>query len=113
MLNKRKKIKQSRLKELIDIKFEGKQVLFAEKTGITANLVSRYVRGVKGIGEDMQDRIEDKCGLPINWLDGVDEAKTYRNTPLKNGYIRFDISCLSKLIIRSPHPRAFLRPSKA
>lgn len=63
-------IRRERLGQLIKEQFSGKQVLFAEHVGIPANLISRYLQGVKGIGEDMRIKIEESCKRPRGWLDG-------------------------------------------
>lgn len=69
MNDNRKEIRRARLKLLMDERFEGKQAALASCIGVIPNLVSRYIRGTKGIGEDMRDKIEDACGLPRGWLD--------------------------------------------
>lgn len=50
-------------------RFDGKQASLAAHVGIVANLISRYLNGTKGIGEEMRDKIEDACALPRGWLD--------------------------------------------
>lgn len=69
MLDERKENRRQRLIQLMNDQFMGKQALLAERAGITPNLISRYVRGVKGIGEEMRDKIEDSCRQPRGWLD--------------------------------------------
>lgn len=65
----RKEHRRLRLIELIDAHFNKNQALFADHAQVAANLVSRYVTGAKGIGEDMRDKIERNTGF-IGWLDG-------------------------------------------
>lgn len=72
MLDERKENRRLRLVQLLNDQFQGKQALFAEHTGISPNLISRYVRGVKGIGEDMRDKIEACCDKPRGWMDESD-----------------------------------------
>lgn len=72
MLDERKENRRLRLVQLLNEQFQGKQALFAEHTEISPNLISRYVRGAKGIGENMRDKIEDCCGKPRGWMDDSD-----------------------------------------
>lgn len=65
-LNRREQRRVSLLKLLRDF---GTQAKFADHVGIAATLVSRYIKGTKGIGEDMRDKIEDAFHLPRGWLD--------------------------------------------
>lgn len=69
MKNPKKENRRLRFVLLLETVFRNRQVDLADRIGITANLVSRYVKGVKGIGEDMRDRIEQACGLEPGWLD--------------------------------------------
>lgn len=64
--------RRAQLVKLIGAKpFSGSQAAFAQHVGIVDNLVSRYVNGRKGIGEDMRKKIERKCGLDDGWLDAT------------------------------------------
>lgn len=74
MLDERKENRRLRLIQILNEQFQGKQALLAEHTGISPNLISRYVRGAKGIGEDMRDKIEDCCGKPRGWMDESETA---------------------------------------
>lgn len=62
--------RQRRLIQLLEERFDGKQAALADCAEISATLISRYVTGSKGIGEDMSEKIETACGLPRYWLDG-------------------------------------------
>lgn len=77
----RKEHRRLRLIELIDANFKKNQALFADAAQIAANLVSRYVNGSKGIGEDMRDKIERNTGFH-GWFDGAVSAtpKDHENT---------------------------------
>lgn len=66
----RKEHRRLRLIELIAAHFNQNQAAFAEAAQIAANLVSRYVNGTKGIGEDMRDKIEKNTGF-LGWLDQI------------------------------------------
>ncbi|WP_293006897.1 hypothetical protein [Nitrosomonas sp.] len=92
MTTTKKPIRNKRLKTILNERFGGKQSAMAEALGIAANLVSRYVTGGKGIGENMKSDIESRLGLPKDWLDGFDESedqtKTYKtNDPKKQAMI--------------------------
>lgn len=69
MKDARREIRRLQLLRLLNDRFGGRQVDLANFVGILPNLVSRYVRGAKGIGEDMRDKIESACELPTGWLD--------------------------------------------
>ena len=60
MLYERKENRRLRLIQLMAERFAGKQALLSDHVGVSPNLVSRYVRGVKGIGEDMRDKERTK-----------------------------------------------------
>lgn len=64
-----KNIRRERLGQLINERFSGKQADLATHAGIPANLISRYMTGLKGIGEDMARKIESACRLAPHWLD--------------------------------------------
>ena len=66
--NERRKHRRTRLGELIDWKFRGSQAMFAAAAQIPATLVSRYLGGQKGIGEDMRNKIETNLNL-AGWFD--------------------------------------------
>lgn len=55
----------------MDDQFDGKQVELAEAIGIPANLISRYLSGTKGIGDEMRDKIEEACKCS-GYLDARD-----------------------------------------
>lgn len=65
----KKEVRRIRIQQLIDWKCDGTQADFANRVGVPANLVSRYLSGAKGIGEDMKDKIEAAFDLPPHWLD--------------------------------------------
>lgn len=64
----RKEHRRQRLGALIEAHFKGSQALFAERAGVDATLVSRYMSGLKGIGEAMRDKIERNTGF-LGWFD--------------------------------------------
>ncbi len=65
----KKEQRRAALQTLIDWKCGGKQANFADRVGVAANLVSRYLSGAKGIGEEMKEKIEMAFNLPSHWLD--------------------------------------------
>lgn len=73
----RRETRRLRMLALISERFQGRQVDFANHVGVVPNLVSRYARGTKGIGEDMRDKIEHSCALPKGWLDEAESASPY------------------------------------
>lgn len=75
MTKDRKEARRAGLIKLIESRYGGKQSLLAAAVGVSANLISRYVRGQKGIGEEMRDKIELACGVP-GWLDADGEFQS-------------------------------------
>lgn len=65
--NERKIYRQERLIALLTEKYDGQQIALANAADIAATLVSRYVNGSKGIGEDMAAKIERNTGY-IGWF---------------------------------------------
>lgn len=58
--------------ELLDAAHEpkrGRQAEAARKIDREPNYISRLISGLKAIGEDLQDVIEDRYGLAKGWLD--------------------------------------------
>jgi len=64
----RNQYRKERLISLLNEKYGGKQIALANDADIAATLVSRYVSGIKGIGEDMVSKIEVNTGN-IGWFD--------------------------------------------
>lgn len=63
----RKKHRQERLLALLNEKYGGQQIALANAADISATLVSRYIKGTKGIGEDMVSKIEGNTGY-FGWF---------------------------------------------
>lgn len=76
MARKRKEIRNTRFKELLNDQFNGSMIAMADFLGLPADLISRYSKD-KGIGEDIKDLIESKCKKNRDWLDGVEEPFYY------------------------------------
>jgi hypothetical protein len=57
-----------RLKLLIKEKFNGSQAEFVTRTGQNQGEVSALLK-TKSFGETKARKIEQECGLPIDWLD--------------------------------------------
>lgn len=74
----KKDIRRARLRELLETEFKGSQAAFEAATGIAASLVSRYLSGAKGIGEDMAARIEAGAKLPTGWMDHLTKTAVSR-----------------------------------
>ena len=80
--SERRERRRLRLKELIEQKFEGSQIAFSNKAGVPATLVSRYLSGLKGIGEDMRNKIEENTGF-LGWLDNQDDSSAYSGAEIE------------------------------
>lgn len=62
-------IRRENLRDIIDRDFNGTQSRLAERMTIQANLVSRWVKGHKNIGDNAARKIERVAGRPSNWMD--------------------------------------------
>jgi hypothetical protein len=62
-------IRQQRLNSYI--RRIGGQALFIEKTGMNQGQVSSLQNGGRGMGGKLARKIEEQCGLPKWWLDGL------------------------------------------
>lgn len=74
-------VRQKRLLQLLQTKFDGSQTQMAEAIGRTSAYVSflftdRKLPHHKNLGENLARLIEDKLGLPKGWLDGDDNLST-------------------------------------
>lgn len=70
-LSPRKLRRRANVEVLIAERFNGSHADFSRATDVAESLVSRYVAGSKGIGEDMAERIEAALGLPEGWMDAA------------------------------------------
>lgn len=65
--------RRERLRHLIDIRFDGSQTSFRDATGISLSQLGQWLNqhldGSRNMGEKSARRIEQKCLLPIGWLD--------------------------------------------
>ncbi|HAW0704339.1 TPA: helix-turn-helix domain-containing protein [Escherichia coli] len=62
-------IRIKNLSDIIDREFNGVQTRLAERLDTQANLVNRWVRGQKVIGDQVARKIEKAANKPTNWLD--------------------------------------------
>lgn len=62
-------VRKQNLNDLIDREFNGVQTRLAEKLGTQANLVNRWARGQKVIGDTVARKLEAAANKPRNWLD--------------------------------------------
>ena len=67
--------RQEQLAALLREHFNDNQAALAESANIPATLVSRYLSGGKGIGEDMRNKIEQNTGF-IGWFKDTPAALT-------------------------------------
>lgn len=79
----RREHRRQRLITLIADHFDNNQARFAAVAVVAPDLVSRYVNGVKGIGEDMRLKIEANTGF-ADYLDAdgapsIDQAEIPEN----------------------------------
>jgi SOS-response transcriptional repressor LexA len=75
----RKTHRQERLITLLNEKYGGQQIALANAADISATLVSRYVKGTKGIGEDMAAKIEGNTGY-LGWF-GISQEEARAVAP--------------------------------
>ncbi len=68
----RNEFRKLRLTELIKSYYSNSQAKFSQASGISANLVSRYVTGSKVMGEKMCEKIEIECDVR-EWFDMKNE----------------------------------------
>ena len=62
-------VRRQNLNDMIDREFDGVQTRLAEKLGTQANLVNRWARGQKTIGDSVARKLEVAANKPRNWLD--------------------------------------------
>lgn len=62
-------VRRQNLNEMIDREFNGVQTRLAEKLGTQPNLVNRWSRGQKIIGDTVARKLEAAANKPKNWLD--------------------------------------------
>ena len=62
-------VRRSRLQQLINTEFNGRQAEFARKVSKPASLIWQVLNGYKGFGETLARQIEAREGLPTGWLD--------------------------------------------
>lgn len=73
-------VRRQNLNEMIDREFNGVQTRLAEKLGTQANLVNRWSRGQKIIGDTVARKLEAAANKPTNWLD-IDHSLTAAAMP--------------------------------
>jgi hypothetical protein len=69
-----KLIRRSNLRFLLSHRFGGRQVDLAGAVGRPADYISRLLRGVVGLGEDVARDFERRLDLPAFWLDREQES---------------------------------------
>lgn len=70
-------IRRTNLQRLIDLKYKGKAVAFANQYGCEPSYVNNLLRGNQNIGERAARKIERMAGQPKYWLDQIhDEGAT-------------------------------------
>lgn len=62
-------IRRENLKGIVSENFGGKQIRLATALQTQPNLVSRWLNGVKSIGDSVARKIEAAAQKPVNWLD--------------------------------------------
>ena len=70
-----------RLQQLIDEKFDGRQIDFHARTGISTSQIGQWLGGHRIMGEKSAIKIEKACRLPSGWLSGTD--KDYESAGIK------------------------------
>lgn len=62
-------IRIQNINDLINREFDGTQTRLAERLNTQPNLVNRWARGLKTIGDQVARKIEKAARKPVNWLD--------------------------------------------
>ncbi|EMX0849475.1 helix-turn-helix domain-containing protein [Pluralibacter gergoviae] len=73
-------VRKENINSLIDRDFDGVQTRLAERMGTQANLVNRWARGQKAIGDTVARKIEAAANKPRNWLD-IDHSLAQPDLP--------------------------------
>lgn len=63
---------RNRIKQLIDERCDGKQVVFSDRTGIPKGTVSHYVNGGNVPSDEYAQKIADTFRVSILWIKGFD-----------------------------------------
>jgi len=69
------RIRRERISELIELRFEGKNVAFSLAIGKSPSQVGHWLSGHRNPNGDTCREVEDSLNLPKGWLDGADEAQ--------------------------------------
>ena len=69
----KKEIRRIRLRKLIDDRFDGKAARLATALDMKAPQLHRWLSGGQGMNEDSADNICKIVGLPMGWLDTLDD----------------------------------------
>lgn len=66
---KESEARKENLMRLIELRFDGSQVRFADSAGMTPSYISQMLTGYRNIGERTARKIERAIGLPEKYLD--------------------------------------------
>lgn len=76
-------IRRQNINDIINREFDGTQTRLAERLDTQPNLVNRWARGAKTIGDQVARKIEKAARKPENWLD-VDHSLAMQNLPVES-----------------------------
>lgn len=77
------KSRSLRLRQLINERFNSKQIDFSKKTNISTAQIGQWLGGYRVMGEKSARKIEIACGLPKGWLDEASSAGSDKNRPVE------------------------------
>jgi len=93
-------MRRARLAKLIKDFFGGSQAQFIDKTNENQSEISALLNTKKSFGEKKARKIEEKCGLPIYWLDGdVAHSGSAGDMVRGKGTELADLSNVAQLIV--------------
>lgn len=84
--------RRQRLRDWIDLHYEGVQAAFVASTGINQGELSALLRD-KSFGEQKARKLEQQAKMPARFLDGLDQedAVAVARSEIRAGYVRFQL----------------------
>ncbi len=66
--------RRANLRKLLHSRFNGMQTELATTLGLSTGRVSQLLTANGTFGEKSARMVEERCGLPLGWLDAIDDA---------------------------------------